>query len=174
MTDSQAPARADRHAEIAAGLARVHSRIADACAAAGRDRADVTMIAVTKTYPASDVVTLVGLGVTDVGENRDQEAATKAAQVAAAGPGTRARFWREMAGASLLGLAITGALAALGGDEVSTEEMEAAFAPLIEWKNRMGSPAVIRTVSWMSAPLRKLALMNSRVATTVLIPRAVL
>ncbi|MEV4714245.1 YggS family pyridoxal phosphate-dependent enzyme [Micromonospora sp. NPDC049374] len=85
MTDSQAPARADRRAEIAAALARVRSRIADACAAAGRNRAEVTMIAVTKTYPASDVVTLVGLGVTDVGENRDQEAATKAAQVAAAG-----------------------------------------------------------------------------------------
>ncbi|MFI7549852.1 YggS family pyridoxal phosphate-dependent enzyme [Micromonospora sediminimaris] len=92
MTDSQAPARADRRAEIAAGLARVRSRIADACAAAGRDRAEVTMIAVTKTYPASDVVTLVGLGVTDVGENRDQEAATKAAQVAAAGVAPRWHF----------------------------------------------------------------------------------
>ncbi|MFF5216323.1 YggS family pyridoxal phosphate-dependent enzyme [Micromonospora sp. NPDC000442] len=92
MTDSQAPARADRRAEIAAALARVRSRIADACAAAGRNRAEVTMIAVTKTYPASDVVTLVGLGVTDVGENRDQEAATKAAQVAAAGVTPRWHF----------------------------------------------------------------------------------
>ncbi|MEV2241334.1 YggS family pyridoxal phosphate-dependent enzyme [Micromonospora sp. NPDC049891] len=92
MTDSQAPAEADRRAEIAAGLARVRSRIADACAAAGRDRAEVTMIAVTKTYPAADVVTLVGLGVTDVGENRDQEAATKAAQVAAAGVTPRWHF----------------------------------------------------------------------------------
>lgn len=43
------------------------------------------MIAVTKTYPASDVLLLAGLGVTEVGENRDQEAAPKAAEVAAAG-----------------------------------------------------------------------------------------
>ncbi|BCJ61176.1 YggS family pyridoxal phosphate-dependent enzyme [Micromonospora endophytica] len=84
MTDSPAQVRPDRRAELAAGLARVRSRIADACAAAGRERSEVTMIAVTKTYPASDVIALAGLGVTDVGENRDQEAAAKAAQVAAA------------------------------------------------------------------------------------------
>ncbi|MBX7264683.1 YggS family pyridoxal phosphate-dependent enzyme [Micromonospora sp. Llam7] len=92
MTDSEALVRADRRAELAAGLARVRSRIADACAAAGRDRAEVTMIAVTKTYPATDVVALAGLGVTDVGENRDQEAAAKAAQVAAAGVAPRWHF----------------------------------------------------------------------------------
>jgi pyridoxal phosphate enzyme (YggS family) len=45
----------------------------------------VTLIAVTKTYPASDVLHLAALGVTDVGENRDQEAAPKAAEVAAGG-----------------------------------------------------------------------------------------
>jgi PLP dependent protein len=45
----------------------------------------VTLIAVTKTYPASDVRHLAALGVRDVGENRDQEAAPKAAEVAAAG-----------------------------------------------------------------------------------------
>jgi PLP dependent protein len=45
----------------------------------------VTLIAVTKTYPASDVLHLSALGVTDVGENRDQEAAGKAAEVAAGG-----------------------------------------------------------------------------------------
>lgn len=50
------------------------------------------MIAVTKTYPASDVVALVGLGVTEVGENRDQEAAAKAAEVAAAGVAPRWHF----------------------------------------------------------------------------------
>ncbi|MET7866029.1 YggS family pyridoxal phosphate-dependent enzyme [Micromonospora taraxaci] len=92
MTDSSATARPERHAEIAAGLAQVRSRIADACAQAGRDRADVTMIAVTKTYPASDVVALAGLGVTDMGENRDQEAAGKAAEVAAAGVRPRWHF----------------------------------------------------------------------------------
>jgi len=39
------------------------------------------MIAVTKTYPAADVVTLHELGVVDVGENRDQEAKAKAAEL---------------------------------------------------------------------------------------------
>ncbi|MEV7987812.1 YggS family pyridoxal phosphate-dependent enzyme [Micromonospora sp. NPDC085948] len=92
MTDSSATVRPDRHAELAAGLAHIRSRIADACAQAGRDRAEVTMIAVTKTYPASDVVALAGLGVTDVGENRDQEAAAKAAEVAAAGVRPRWHF----------------------------------------------------------------------------------
>ncbi|WP_433125957.1 YggS family pyridoxal phosphate-dependent enzyme [Micromonospora sp. CA-240977] len=92
MTDSSATVRPDRHAELAAGLAQIRSRIADACAQAGRDRAEVTMIAVTKTYPASDVVALAGLGVTDVGENRDQEAAGKAAEVAAAGVRPRWHF----------------------------------------------------------------------------------
>ncbi len=50
------------------------------------------MIAVTKTYPASDVVALVGLGAVEVGENRDQEAAAKAAEVAAAGVTPRWHF----------------------------------------------------------------------------------
>ena len=62
----------------------VRDRIAAACRG-GRDAAEVTLVAVTKTYPASDVVLLAGLGVTDVGENRDQEAAPKAAAVAADG-----------------------------------------------------------------------------------------
>jgi len=62
----------------------VRARIAAACAAAGRDQSELTLIAVTKTYPASDVLALASLGVTDFGENRDQEAAPKAGEVAAA------------------------------------------------------------------------------------------
>ncbi|MGR6321110.1 YggS family pyridoxal phosphate-dependent enzyme [Micromonospora soli] len=92
MTETPATVRPDRRAELAAGLARVRARIADACAAAGRDRGEVTLVAVTKTYPAGDVVALAGLGVTDVGENRDQEAAPKAADVAAAGVTPRWHF----------------------------------------------------------------------------------
>ncbi|WDZ84337.1 YggS family pyridoxal phosphate-dependent enzyme [Micromonospora cathayae] len=92
MTDRATPVPPDRRAELAAGLARVRARIADACAAAGRDHTEVTMIAVTKTYPASDVVALAGLGVPDMGENRDQEAAPKAAEVAAAGAHPRWHF----------------------------------------------------------------------------------
>lgn len=68
--------------EIASGLAGVEKRISEACLAAGRDRGEVTLVAVTKTYPASDVRLLAGLGVRDVGENRDQEAAAKAAECA--------------------------------------------------------------------------------------------
>jgi pyridoxal phosphate enzyme (YggS family) len=74
-----------RRAQLAAALAEVRERIARACTAAGRPPGAVTLVAVTKTYPASDVVLLAGLGVTDVGENRDQEAAPKAAAVRAEG-----------------------------------------------------------------------------------------
>ena len=71
-----------RRDELAVRLTAVRQRIAVACQAAGRDPADVTLIAVTKTFPASDVRLLSELGVTDVGENRDAEAAPKAAQCA--------------------------------------------------------------------------------------------
>jgi PLP dependent protein len=81
-----------RRTELAASLAEVRERIAGACAAAGRAAGEVTLVAVTKTYPASDVVLLTELGVTDVGENRDQEAAGKAAEVRAAGATPRWHF----------------------------------------------------------------------------------
>ncbi|GGY92462.1 YggS family pyridoxal phosphate-dependent enzyme [Streptomyces nitrosporeus] len=68
----------DRKDQLAANLARVEERIAAACAAAGREREEVTLVVVTKTYPASDVRILHGLGVRHVAENRDQDAAPKA------------------------------------------------------------------------------------------------
>ncbi|HEX4818279.1 MAG TPA: YggS family pyridoxal phosphate-dependent enzyme [Nonomuraea sp.] len=71
-----------RRDEIAAGLAEVDARIAAACQAVGRDRGEVTLIAVTKTRPAEDIRILAALGVRDVGENRDQEAAAKARELA--------------------------------------------------------------------------------------------
>ncbi|MET7642695.1 YggS family pyridoxal phosphate-dependent enzyme [Streptomyces sp. NPDC005426] len=67
----------DRKAQLAANLAQVEERIASACAAAGRRREEVTLIVVTKTYPASDVRVLHELGVRHVAENRDQDAAPK-------------------------------------------------------------------------------------------------
>jgi PLP dependent protein len=67
-----------RTAELAENLARVRERIATACRAAGRPPGDVTLIVVTKTYPAGDVRALAGLGVREVAENRDQDAAPKA------------------------------------------------------------------------------------------------
>ncbi|GGN04143.1 hypothetical protein FHR83_001204 [Actinoplanes campanulatus] len=81
-----------RRAELAASLEQVRERIARACVAAGRPPGAVTLTAVTKTYPASDVLLLAGLGVTDMAENRDQEAAAKAAEVHAAGVHPRWHF----------------------------------------------------------------------------------
>jgi pyridoxal phosphate enzyme (YggS family) len=72
----------DRRAEVAANLDAVRRRIADACAGAGRDPGEVTLTVVTKFFPASDVRLLADLGVTDVGENRHQEAEAKAAECA--------------------------------------------------------------------------------------------
>jgi PLP dependent protein len=71
----------DRRAALVRNLAGVRRRIRAACAAAGRDEGELTLVAVTKTYPASDVLALASLGLTDFGENRDQEAAAKAAEV---------------------------------------------------------------------------------------------
>ncbi|HEY4464689.1 MAG TPA: YggS family pyridoxal phosphate-dependent enzyme [Streptosporangiaceae bacterium] len=77
------PDRAEpRRAELAGHLEQLRKRIAAACAAAGRDPAETTLIAVTKTWPASDVRLLHELGLADFGENRDQEAAAKAAELA--------------------------------------------------------------------------------------------
>lgn len=72
-----------RTAQLATALAVVRRRIADAATAADRDPASVTLVAVTKFFPAADVVRLAGLGVVDVGENREQEAAAKHSDVAA-------------------------------------------------------------------------------------------
>ncbi|MCX5597458.1 YggS family pyridoxal phosphate-dependent enzyme [Streptomyces phaeochromogenes] len=72
----------DRKAQLAGNLAKVEERIAAACVAAGRKREEVTLIVVTKTYPADDVRILSELGVRHVAENRDQDAAPKAAACA--------------------------------------------------------------------------------------------
>jgi PLP dependent protein len=69
-----------RRDEIAAGLDDVRRRIADAASAAGRDPDAVTLVVVTKFFPASDVRLLAELGVTDVGENRHPEAGDKRAE----------------------------------------------------------------------------------------------
>jgi len=79
-----------RRAQIAENLAAVREDIAAAARKAHRDPGEISLIAVTKTYPASDVRVLAGLGVLDVGENRDQEAAPKAR--ATAGLGLRWHF----------------------------------------------------------------------------------
>jgi PLP dependent protein len=85
QTSSSEPGpSAGRREELAKNLAEVRSRIDAACAAAGRDAGEVTLIGITKTWPAADVLLLHELGLADVGENKDQEAAPKAAACAAA------------------------------------------------------------------------------------------
>lgn len=78
-----------RRAELAANLTAVRERIAEAVVAAARDD-EVRLIVVTKTFPSGDVDLLADLGVTDVAENRDQEARLKHEEC---GPTARALTW---------------------------------------------------------------------------------
>jgi pyridoxal phosphate enzyme (YggS family) len=78
----------ERTAELSAALMALEQRLMAACSAAGRQRTDIVLVAVTKTRPIGDVEALRDLGVRDVGENRDQEAKAKAAAV----PGVRWHF----------------------------------------------------------------------------------
>ncbi|MEU7532388.1 YggS family pyridoxal phosphate-dependent enzyme [Saccharothrix sp. NPDC042600] len=81
-----------RRDELAANLAEVRERIERACRAAGRDERDVTLLAVTKTFPAEDVAVLSDLGLTEFAENRDQEASRKTAEFARLRPAATARW----------------------------------------------------------------------------------
>ncbi|MBW9120643.1 YggS family pyridoxal phosphate-dependent enzyme [Microbacterium trichothecenolyticum] len=66
---------------LAERLAAIDERIADAARAAHRDPSELTRIVVTKFHPATLVEELYGLGVRDVGENRQQEFSRKAVEV---------------------------------------------------------------------------------------------
>jgi pyridoxal phosphate enzyme (YggS family) len=76
-----AAAVGERRTELERGLSVVRERIVRACATADRDPGEVTLIAVTKFFPATDVDLLVELGVRHIGENRHQEARDKVAQL---------------------------------------------------------------------------------------------
>jgi PLP dependent protein len=67
-----------REDELRENLRRVRERIQAACQAAGRPEGSVTLVAITKTFPVSDVRALAALGVHEVGENREQELKVKA------------------------------------------------------------------------------------------------
>ena len=73
-----------RYDEIAGNLTLVRDQVNKAAQSSGRNREDITLIAVTKTFPISDVHILASLDVHHYGENRDADAAPKAAAV----PGT--------------------------------------------------------------------------------------
>jgi pyridoxal phosphate enzyme (YggS family) len=74
-----------RRDQLRDNLNRTREAIAAACSDAGRTPDSVRLITVTKLFPAADAAHLVDLGQTDLGENRDQEAAPKAAALAAQG-----------------------------------------------------------------------------------------
>ena len=87
--------------EIADALGSVEARITAAAEAAGRERNEITLIAVTKTYPISDAAILQSLGIDNFGENRSEEGVEKSSQV----PGTwhfqgqvQSRKLRDIAG----------------------------------------------------------------------------
>lgn len=71
-----------RRDQLAEGLAGVRRRIDLAAARSGRGPDAVQLVVVTKTFPAEDVRLLAELGVTDVAENKHQEAVDKHAQCA--------------------------------------------------------------------------------------------
>ena len=73
----------DRMTELSLALADVRARVLEATAKASRKPEEVTLIAVTKTYPSSDVEILHQLGVTDFGENRSAEGLEKSSNVSA-------------------------------------------------------------------------------------------
>jgi PLP dependent protein len=73
--------------QLAERLSAVRSRIAAAAGRAGRDPSAVLLVAVTKTIEPARVAEVVALGIRDLGENRVQEAAAKAA--ALGDPGLR-------------------------------------------------------------------------------------
>ncbi len=71
----------NRFEEIAFNLAHVRDRIATSANSVGRDVDEITLIAVTKNFPVSDIEILRELGVSNFGENRDQDASMKAGSV---------------------------------------------------------------------------------------------
>jgi pyridoxal phosphate enzyme (YggS family) len=68
-------------ARLLNNLENIRRRVAEAASRAGRKPTDVTLIAVTKTVPAAIIQTLIELGVNDIAENRQQDAADKLPKV---------------------------------------------------------------------------------------------
>ncbi len=66
---------------VPANIQRVRERIADSAARSGRAPEDVRLVVVSKTWPATVIERAIDAGVTDLGENRAQELAEKAAQI---------------------------------------------------------------------------------------------
>jgi pyridoxal phosphate enzyme (YggS family) len=67
--------------EMTQRVSTVRSRIADACAAAGRDESEITLVAASKTRTADEVLLALEAGIANFGENRPEEAASKISEV---------------------------------------------------------------------------------------------
>ncbi|MCR4831275.1 MAG: YggS family pyridoxal phosphate-dependent enzyme [Pseudobutyrivibrio sp.] len=66
-----------RETELKNNLADVERRVAEACKRAGRDRSEVTLIAVSKTKPVEDLNVIYNEGIRSFGENKVQELTSK-------------------------------------------------------------------------------------------------
>jgi pyridoxal phosphate enzyme (YggS family) len=82
----------NRRDELSTALTGLRERIERAARSAGREPAEIRLVAVTKTFPARDAALLIDLGVADLGENRDQEAGSKVEEVRRLRPDA-ARRW---------------------------------------------------------------------------------
>lgn len=70
---------------MAGRIARIHQRIADACARAGRSPDSVVLLPVSKTFEVDAIREAMALGMTRFGENKTQELRQKAAALAGQG-----------------------------------------------------------------------------------------
>lgn len=82
MIGQAAEPAATLDAAMAQRLAALEQQISTACARAGRTRADVTLVAVSKTVEAARIRAAINAGVRVLGENRVQEAQTKQPELA--------------------------------------------------------------------------------------------
>ncbi|MBC8205152.1 YggS family pyridoxal phosphate-dependent enzyme [bacterium] len=82
--------------DIEDNIRRVRERIAEAADNCGRKPSEITLIAVTKTHPAEIIASAIEAGITDIGENRIQEAETKFSQLGLEEPSLKVK--RHLAG----------------------------------------------------------------------------
>jgi pyridoxal phosphate enzyme (YggS family) len=69
--------------DIRENIDEIRGRIAAAATRAGRSPDEITLIAVSKTVPPERIIPALDAGITNLGENRVQEAETKIGQIAA-------------------------------------------------------------------------------------------
>ncbi len=86
----------DSRKELATRLESVLERIADAASQAGRDPADITLVAVTKTWPVEMVAAAYNVGIRHIGENRAEELSHKKTQLLELLPDATDLAWHQI------------------------------------------------------------------------------